>query len=305
MDGIYIKDGSDISIGVENTQLSLLAKHPELEVMRQTVMPDATVWIEPADDRDTIEFFYVLSGRLELVLEDGIREVKTGGCFYADGLEKEVYLRTDCRTELLYVTNKPLFDDVFGYQGNLNELMRLVNSKDNYTYNHCCRVMEYSVCLCRHLSGEKLDADDLVTAALFHDVGKCFIPDEVLGKPGALSETEFRQIMKHPIDSARLLTPKFGKKVAEISRGHHERLDGSGYPYGLSGDEICTESRIIAVADSFDAMTSYRCYRPTIKSFLEAAEELVSMPRQYDGRIARLLLELVKTGEIARDGVAQ
>lgn len=305
MDGIFVNgDRSGITLGLDNTNLTLLAKHAGLEVMAQTVPAKSTVWIEPAVDRDTIEFFYVLSGSLDLVLENGARTVDAGGSFYVDGLAKEVYLHTASGTELLYITNKPLFDDVFGYQGNLNELMRLVDAKDNYTYNHCYRVMRYSVMLSRAMKRGDISSDDLVAASLFHDVGKCFIPDEVLNKPGPLSDNEFRQIMKHPVDSARLLMPKFGKKVAEIARSHHERLDGSGYPYGLCGDEITLESRIIAVADSFDAMTTKRCYTSKVMSFEQASAELASLPRKYDRKVTSLLLRLVQSGELTQGGDA-
>lgn len=302
MEGVFVdSDSPRIGLGVDNTHLSLLAKRQGLEVMVQTLLANATVWIVPAEDRETMEFFYVLSGHVDLMLDEGPVTIHAGGSFHVDGLEKEVYLRTDEDTRLLYVTNKPLFDYVFGYQGNLRELMKKVDEKDNYTYSHCRHVMEYAVELLRRLSPDRSSLDDLVNAALFHDVGKCYVPDEILKKPGRLTQSEFRVMMKHPLDSARLLTPKFGKRVAEIARSHHERMDGSGYPFGLSGGDISPEGRIIAVVDSFDAMTTRRPYSPEPKTFSDAAEELYSLPRLYDRKITALLRELVASGELRRE----
>ncbi|HWS41799.1 MAG TPA: HD domain-containing phosphohydrolase [Pseudoflavonifractor sp.] len=300
MEGLFINgDGSQLSLGLEQAHLTLLAKRQDMEVMVQMLYAHATVWIVPAEDEDTMEFFYVLSGHVDLMLESTPITIPTGGCFHVDGLKREVYLQTNEDTKLLYVTNKPLFDNVFGYQGNLNELMTKVDEKDNYTYSHSHNVMEYSVMLMRRLFPDQQRMDDLINAALFHDVGKCYVPDEILKKPGRLTPGEFRVIMKHPLDSARLLTPKFGKRVAEIARSHHERLDGSGYPFGLSGDDIPLEGRIIAVADSFDAMTTKRVYTAAPRSFSDAAEEIYSLPKLYDQKITALLRALVSSGELA------
>ncbi len=303
MEGLFInEDGSRLNLGLEQAHLTLLAKRQGMEVMVQMLHAHATVWIVPADDEDTMEFFYVLSGHVDLMLERAPVTIPKGGCFHVDGLKQEIYLQTDENTELLYITNKPLFDNVFGYQGNLNELMRKVDEKDNYTYHHCRNVMEYSVTLMRRLSPDKQGLEDMVTASLFHDVGKCYVPDEILKKPERLTPGEFRVIMKHPLDSARLLTPKFGNRVAEIARSHHERLDGSGYPFGLSGDDISLEGRIIAIADSFDAMTTKRVYTGAPRSFADAAEELYSLPRLYDKKITALLRNLVSSGELTAKG---
>jgi putative nucleotidyltransferase with HDIG domain len=302
MEGVFInKDSSGISLGSEDSQLSLLAKRQDMEVMIQKLPANAVVWIAPAEDRDTMEFFYVLSGAVDLMLDKGPAHIPTGGCFHVEGLTKDVYIRTEQDSKLLYLTNKPMFDNVFGFQGNLNELMQKVDDKDHYTYRHCRNVMDYSVALLRRISVDRASLDALVTAALFHDIGKCFVPDEILKKPDKLTPGEFKVMMKHPTYSARLLSSRFGPKVAEIARSHHERLDGSGYPFGLSGDDISLEGKIIAVADSFDAMTTSRPYRPKPKGYREAAEELCSLDRLYDAGICRLLRSMVESGDLFQE----
>ncbi len=299
MEGIFINsEASRFSSDLDGTRLTLLAKAQGLEIMLQVLVPYATVWIVPADEEDTVEVFYVLSGRLTLLLPSGPVDIKEGGCFHVEGLTEEVSIRTEVETKLLYMTNKPLFDDVYGFQGNLNELMAQVDEKDHYTYRHCRNVMEYSRQLMERVAPRRQSLEALLTAALFHDLGKCFVPDEILQKKSSLTSNEVRIMMKHPLDSARLLTPRFGTEVARIARSHHERLDGSGYPYGLQGDEIFLEGRIIAVADSFDAMTTHRPYITTPKSFADAAEELYNLPNLYDRQVTAALWDLVASGEL-------
>ena len=99
------------------------------------------------------------------------------------------------------------------------------------------------------------------TAATVHDVGKVETPDEIVNKPGALSEEEFAVVKRHPVDGARMVAGLKDEELTRIVRHHHERLDGMGYPDGLAGEEIPVGARVIAVADTFDAITSTRPYR--------------------------------------------
>jgi HD-GYP domain-containing protein (c-di-GMP phosphodiesterase class II) len=299
VDGVYVnlQDQPPAGSDSESAQLGLLAKSSDMEVMVQTLFAHATAWLVPAEDSDTMEFFFVLSGCISLMLEEGAVTLDAGKSFYVKGLQKELYIQTSQESRLLYVTNRPLYDSIYDYQVDLNKLMRQVDEKDNYTYRHCKNVMRFSVKILRRLLGDDASFDNLVVAALFHDVGKCFVPDEILQKQSSLTRIEFQRMMRHSMDSARLLVPKFGKVVADIARSHHERLDGSGYPFGLTGDEIPFESRIISVADSFDAMTTKRPYN-TVKSYEEAADELFGLPEQYDQTICAVLKELVNAGEI-------
>lgn len=299
MEGFFInRYGDDLSACSPDSKLALLGRGENLEVMRQTIYPDSVVWITPDSDKGTMEFFYIISGSLALMPDHETIELSAGDSFYANGLSDDVLIKAHEITQLLYITNRPLFEDVLSFQGDLKSLMRRVDDKDNYTYEHSRHVMDYSLLLFQKLCPNQ-PFNDITTAALFHDVGKCLLPDEILKKPGRLTTAEFRQVMKHPTYSARLLQNSFGPRVAEIARSHHERLDGSGYPFGLSGNEISLEGRIIAVADSFDAMTSNRVYRNSVKSFLEAADELCNMPFHYDSDVTAALRAMVLSGEIS------
>lgn len=294
MDGVYItKYGKGGAEGIVTAPV-LLAQGDGLEIMRQTIMADATLWVTPAATAETLEFFCLLSGALTIHLDDQEIELTAGDSFYVENLHEEVFLKAKAETELLYITNSSLFELVNSFQGDLDKLLREINDKDQITYVHSKQVMKYSIELFRRLPSERqgISADEMVTAALFHDVGKCFVPDEILKKRGRLNPEEWRYIIKHPHHSARLLRPRFGSKVAEIAQNHHERLDGSGYPFGLRADEISFESKIVAVADVFDAMTTDRGYNQVL-TFRQAAAELCQLKEQFDRRITHVLAELV------------
>jgi putative nucleotidyltransferase with HDIG domain len=139
--------------------------------------------------------------------------------------------------------------------------------------------------------------DDIVVASLFHDIGKCRIPDEILKKKGRFLPEEYEIMKNHARYGAELLSTHYPESITDLVRNHHERLNGTGYPRGLKGDEISFGARILAVADSFDAMTTNRGYND-MRDFKSAAEELVSLPGEYDERIASMLVKLVEAGEI-------
>jgi len=117
--------------------------------------------------------------------------------------------------------------------------------------------------------------DSIALGAELHDIGKIGVSEAVLHKPGKLSDAEYRHIMEHPAIGARILAPLMREAPAALAivRSHHERLDGKGFPDGLKGDEIPLEVRVVTVADSFDAMTSVRPYRPAL-SVAKALQEL-------------------------------
>jgi putative nucleotidyltransferase with HDIG domain len=135
--------------------------------------------------------------------------------------------------------------------------------RDPFTVEHQNRVAGLAVTIGSGLGLSAGRLEVLRLAAIVHDIGKIGLPAEILGKPGALSDPEYALIKGHCVIGYNILgnihTPS---AIAEIVYQHHERLDGSGYPRGLSGADILLESRILAVADVFDAMTSNRAYRP-------------------------------------------
>jgi PAS domain S-box-containing protein/putative nucleotidyltransferase with HDIG domain len=142
--------------------------------------------------------------------------------------------------------------------------------RDPYTAGHQRRVAELAGAIAAGLGWDAARVEMVTTAGLLHDVGKIIVPAEILAKPGRLSTTEMDLVRGHAAASAALIAGiEFGGPVAAIVNQHHERLDGSGYPQGLSGENILPEARVLAVADVVEAMISHRPYRAALP--LEAA----------------------------------
>jgi putative two-component system response regulator len=172
--------------------------------------------------------------------------------FYQEHLERQVQEQAQRIQELFL-------------QG-VQMLARALEAKDAYTRGHSIRVSRYAVATAAGLgfTGEELDGIRL--GGELHDIGKIGTREAVLHKPGSLTPEEFRQITEHPVLGEKMLSPLAHESpdVLRIVRSHHERLDGTGFPDGLRGDNIPIEARIVAVADAFDAMTTRRPYRESM-----------------------------------------
>lgn len=148
------------------------------------------------------------------------------------------------------------------FMDTIRALAQAIDAKDPYTRGHSDRVTRYAVILAQELGLPKASVDDLRVSAQLHDVGKIGINDAILQKPGALTAEEFEIMKSHAVKGAAIMEPiRQMKNVIPGLRWHHERVDGRGYPDGLTRDEIPRMARIIAVADTFDALTSKRPYR--------------------------------------------
>jgi len=186
----------------------------------------------------------------------------------------------------------------------LNIIKNFANSieaKDTYTKSHCDRVTKFSVLIGKKMELTKEELIDLEYASLLHDIGKIDIPDDILNKKGKLTRQEFETIKKHPEIGYEIINDvKFLRKSARIILEHHERIDGNGYPKGLKGQNIEKLAKIIAVADSFDAMTSERTYRKRPLSEQVAIKELINNKgTQFDERVVDIFVKLLvdkKTG---------
>jgi len=162
------------------------------------------------------------------------------------------------------------------YMDTIEALRMVVDAKDTYTRGHSDRVAYYTVKIGESFGMSKEELDLLRVSGLFHDVGKIGTSDDILSKSEKLTEWELIEIRKHPLKGAHILSAiSMFKEVAPIVKCHHERMDGSGYPEGLKGETIPFMSRIIAVADAFDAMMSDRRYRSKLP-FEEARKQLIN-----------------------------
>ncbi|MBQ3790514.1 MAG: response regulator [Lachnospiraceae bacterium] len=173
-------------------------------------------------------------------------------------------------------------------------LAEAIDAKDTYTNGHSDRVATYSREIAKRYGYSESAQNDIYMMGLLHDVGKIGVPDEIINKPGKLTDEEFAAIKSHPVIGDRIL-----KKVKEMpklsigARWHHERYDGRGYPDGLKGEEILEEARIIAVADAYDAMTSHRSYRDILPQEVVRGEIEKGKGSQFDPVFADIMLQMI------------
>lgn len=188
----------------------------------------------------------------------------------------------------------------------LQSLAKALEARDRNTSSHSARVARYSVQIGRRLGLPDNELLLLKQGALMHDLGKIGIDDKILNKPEALTDAEFEEMQRHPELTASIMRPlKRFKQFADIAAWHHERWDGNGYPDGLKGEEIPLLARIVAIADTWDAMTGDRIYRKGMEK--ERAITIFERERddgQWDPRLVDLFVEMVRGDLEARHEVA-
>jgi PAS domain S-box-containing protein len=192
----------------------------------------------------------------------------------------------------LYETQESLKTTLNGI---IHILATAIEKRDPYTAGHQQRVTQLSIAIMRELGGTAESLATLTLASQIHDIGKISIPAELLSKPTKLSKEEFELIKKHPETGRDILNGfDFGMPIDEIIYQHHENIDGSGYPQGLSGNEILLEAKVIRVADTVEAMASHRPYRPGLGIDV-ALEEIESKKGiYYDPDIVDICVMLFK-----------
>ncbi|MBQ5598840.1 MAG: HD domain-containing protein [Lachnospiraceae bacterium] len=180
------------------------------------------------------------------------------------------------------------------YMQTVDTLRTVVEARDKETQGHSERVSFLAVALAEELGLSEGDVDNIRIAGLFHDIGKIGVRDSILLKNGSLTDEEFSEIKKHPVGGESIIKEfALFKDLLPIIRQHHERIDGSGYPDRLSGNDICIGARIIAVADSFDAMISNRAYRKGL-GFEKTMSEIARCNGvQYDPKVVDALNSII------------
>lgn len=185
------------------------------------------------------------------------------------------------------------------FMGSIRMLAAAIDEKDPYTRGHSGRVAKYSLIIANELGLGAEEIDKLRISALLHDVGKIGVDDQVLKKPGKLTEEEFALMKQHPLKGANIMRPV--AKLKDVLPGielHHERMDGKGYPYGLVGNQIPMMARIIAVADTFDAITTNRPYQSAMD--LDYAVKRINQlgGEKFDSDVVRAFDHAVETGKL-------
>lgn len=179
--------------------------------------------------------------------------------------------------------------------GVIQSLSSTVEARDPYTSGHQKRVARLAEAIAGHMNLSRDRIETIGLAGIIHDLGKVAIPSEILSKPSKLSDIEFSLIQTHSQVGYEIIKNiPFDTPIAQIVRQHHEKLDGSGYPGGLKGDEILLESRIMTVADVVEAMASHRPYRPSLGLDLAIREISDTQKAVYDPEVVKACIAVLK-----------
>lgn len=183
--------------------------------------------------------------------------------------------------------------------GIIHSMAITVETRDPYTAGHQRRVAELASAIAKELGLPEERIAGIHTGAMIHDLGKLAVPAEILAKPSRLTENEFNLIKEHPhVGYSILRNIEFPWPVADMVYQHHERMDGSGYPLGLAGDDILPEARILAIADVVEAMAFHRPYRPALGVEVALEEISKNSGRVYDRDASQACLRLFENGGV-------
>ena len=195
----------------------------------------------------------------------------------------------------LDTTNRELKDI---YNNLVITLSNVIDAKSSWTLGHSTDVAKYAVAIAREMQLEEQEIETLNTAALLHDIGKIGTYDVTLDKPDKLNEEEYALMMKHSIMGEEILRPIKGlENILPVVRSHHEKVDGTGYPDGLKGEEIPLAARIISAADSYDAMTSDRPYRSALTREYAVSELRRCSGTQFDPEVVKAFIRVLEKAD--------
>ncbi len=268
--------------------------HPETAVMLVSAVADVRTAVEclgeGAMDYVTKPFHLdEVRARVRQALEKRrlIRENRD----YQERLEERVAVQARRLEELFLASIQSLAD--------------ALEVRDRYTHGHSLRVSRYSAIIARQLGMDESFVRQVELGGRVHDIGKIGIREEVLNKEGPLTKEEYQHIMTHPVAGWRILSPLLADHPHALAavRNHHERWDGNGLPDGFEGESIPFGARIVSVADTFDAMTSQRPYRPGLPVDATIAELQRCSGKQFDTRVVEVFVRALEGGEINQSEV--
>ncbi|WP_053368504.1 HD domain-containing phosphohydrolase [Bacillus sp. FJAT-27245] len=288
------KDTFIEEVSSDSFNIRLLARGDGAEVMATTISKGNIFYIYPSELPNLLEFYFIQKGEMVCELDGEKIKLGPGDYYTAVNLEKPVHFTALTDVTCLWMITEPTFYQMSKNIRELKSIVEEVEKKDRHTYKHSERVSEYAIKIARKLMLPKDKLENLYIASILHDIGKINIPAKILNKPDKLSDEEFAIVKHHPGDGAEMVKDLYYEDISVIIEQHHERLNGSGYPNGLKGDEILLEARIIAVSDTFDAMTEDRAYRKAY-DVQYAVDELIRMAdTHYDRKVVEVFVEILK-----------
>jgi len=258
----------------------ILSAHTETEFFLDAIHEGVSDYIiKPIDYEQMNEVLYKVSKTLHIRKEN---------IWYHESLH-----------ELVMKQTQEISDN---YEKTLIAMVDLVESRDSYTGGHSQRVAEYSKIIAQEMRLPKKECELIYRAGMLHDIGKVTTPDSILLKPGKLSDREYGLIQNHVIESYQLLAkiPMYND-IAEVVASHHERYNGMGYPQGLKAEEIPPLSRIMIIADAFDAMTTNRIYKARMSVEDAIVEIEANSGKQFDPSVVPFAIKALSRVNISQD----
>ena len=252
-------------------------------------------WKKGKEVPNGLEFRIISKNGGERAVEANTIDIGKNGDIREIGILRDITERKQAEEE-----RKKSFERIRrNLEDTVHALASAVEMRDPYTAGHQKRVADLACVIAEEMSLSKEQIEGLQMAGLIHDIGKILVPAEILSKPGRLTEIDFSMIETHPKVAYDILKEiEFPYPVAQIVIQHHERMDGSGYPAGLTVEEILLEARILAVADVVEAIASHRPYRPALGQ--DKAKEEISQNKDvlYDPEVVDACLKVLSKNKV-------
>ena len=310
-DNDVLRDGLAEILSIEGYYTVTAADGLEALSKMEAVIPDLILADISMPVMDGFEFFSAVRDRSDwvtipfifLTARSGTADIIAGKNLGAeDYLVKPIgreELVTNVRSRIARTSQLKVAQLKQSYLASLTALAKAIDLRDPYTGGHVERVTEYALVVGAHLGWHESKLEHLHYGAILHDIGKIHIRESTLLKTSQLNDEEFQEIRRHPVIGAEMIADiPYLAGAVPIVRYHHERWDGKGYPEGLSGNDIPEGARIVAVVDTFDAMTTDRPYSSAV-SLQEAYEELLRCAgEQFDPGVISAFQNALAEGEI-------
>ncbi len=282
---------------LQDMTISLLASGDGTQIMHYSMKSGVKWTLLREVSAEEIQFCLVTQGNLAWQTSTNKGILRVGESISLHPVTESVELSALTDTELIFVCSRPMFHLHINGTQEIEHLAVTIEQKDGYTADHCVRIKDWSMKMADVMNLPPDLKFDIKIGSFLHDVGKVRVPNSILNKPGPLTQSEWETMKLHPIhgrDMIDHLSIPCLHGASVVVEQHHERYDGSGYPNGLKGDEIHIGAAIVAVVDSFDAMTSDRIYRKA-KPVEEALAELDQCKGiLYHPEIVDIFLDLQK-----------
>lgn len=283
----------------------------EKDVIRRLIDWKKPVLISELDDLKIVEFFRNISKQVQheiaLSVPLLVKDKLVGLINLGEKETKKPFSQKDLRLLstisghiAIAIENAKLYEDLLkSYLSTVSALAEAIETKDPYTRGHSERVAKYAAIIAKALNLSESEIESVRVAGILHDIGKIGLPEGILLKCAPLTDAEFAVIKEHPVVGARIIDKaEFPWDIKPIARHHHERYDGTGYPDGLKGEDIPLGARILAVADTYEALLADRPYRRGFSKEKSLGIIKEAAGPQLDPKIVPVFLNLVEKGEI-------